>query len=886
MPQTTKADDLIMSLVEQALARPKEEREDYLKNACGRDPELFGRAWKYIQWEERMGGFLLEPFYPPGYCERPFEPGQLLIHRFRIVREVAQGGMGIVWEAMDEKLERRVALKCAKAGFGKQLPPEVRNAREISHPNVCKIFEIHTASLPQGEIDFISMEFLEGETLSERLLRRPVPKKEQIRIALQLCAGLSEAHRNNVVHGDFKSNNVILTAGPDGSVRAVIMDFGLARAQGPPGRISLTEALAGTPAYMAPELWKSVKPSAASDIYALGVVLWELVSGGKPSDLGMTSSTLPVEEYPGWKPPSGYGKWDRVLARCLEAEPARRYQSAEEVARALGPPRSRRWFVMAATAAVLAVTSGVVTYHRATAPPETVRLGLLPFAVDRNHAALSESLLHDTAVQLAHLESSPRTKLTFVSPDKVKRSEVDTPDKARRVLGATHVLRGVLQEQAKTVTLHAYLTDARSGVNGREWNAVYKPEEMRYAPLALAGVVTGAFHLPAAGGTAVKAAARTGYLAGLSAVRRDSGIDEALQLFTKAIAADSDSPLVYAGLAEAQWFKYYASDDKVWLERAKESVRQAQNRNPDLAQVHRIAGLLKANSGWYEQATPEYLRAIELDPGNGDAYRRLGEAYESNNQIEEALTAFLKAVEIDPQQYKNYRDLGFFYNQRGSYEEAVKYFRKAVELAPNEPLIHYSLGVALTDFGQIDAAEKELRGSIGLRETPVALHTLGLVLMLQGRDREAIPQIVRALRSGPEQYLWWMNLGTAYRRVGRGSDSERAYRRGLDLAEAEMIRNPRSGSVRAHLAYLCTQLGDRRRAESEIAQALQLSPNDADTRWMAAITYEALGRRNDTLSVLAASPRGVLADVSRWPDVADLHNDSRFLQLLASHSEK
>ncbi|MDQ2843698.1 MAG: hypothetical protein M3Y72_22190, partial [Acidobacteriota bacterium] len=90
----------------------------------------------------------------------------------------------------------------------------------------------------------------------------------------------------------------------------------------------------------------------------------------------------------------------------------------------------------------------------------------------------------------------------------------------------------------------------------------------------------------------------------------------------------------------------------------------------------------------------------------------------------------------------------------------------------------------------------------------------------------------------------------------------------------------------SHLAYVCSQLHDGQRAESEIAQALQQSPNDADARWMAAITYESLGRRSDTLSVLAASPPGVLADVSRWPDVADLHQDSRFLLLLASHSKK
>src|SRR5262249_29818649 len=141
-------------LVEMALARPYGERENYLRSACADDPELFDLVRKYVEWEERMDGFLLDPLYSI-LSEHHFEPGDVLDGRFRIVREVAQGGMGVVYEAWDEKLDRRIAIKCAKAGFRKRLPPEVRHARDITHPNVCKIFDIHTASTEQGEIDFL-----------------------------------------------------------------------------------------------------------------------------------------------------------------------------------------------------------------------------------------------------------------------------------------------------------------------------------------------------------------------------------------------------------------------------------------------------------------------------------------------------------------------------------------------------------------------------------------------------------------------------------------------------------------------------------------------------------------------------------------------------------
>src|SRR5579864_9296474 len=275
-------DDLVMQLVDLALTQPVNQREAYLRNACAHDTALFEQVWKYVQWEHRMNGFLLDPLFPALSNEHPFQPDELLDGRFRIVREIAQGGMGVVYEAVDEKLHRRIALKCAKAGFRKRLPPEVRNASDISHPNVCKIFEIHTASTNQGEIDFITMEFLDGKTLSERLTQGPLSEKEARAIAHQLCAGLAEAHRNQVIHGDLKSNNVILATAPDGTIRAVITDFGLAQQPETAHRPGHSEPLGGTPDYMAPELWKGEKPSVASDIYALGVIFHELACGRRP----------------------------------------------------------------------------------------------------------------------------------------------------------------------------------------------------------------------------------------------------------------------------------------------------------------------------------------------------------------------------------------------------------------------------------------------------------------------------------------------------------------------------------------------------------------------------------------------------------------------------
>src|SRR5580704_6452685 len=300
-------DELVMGLVDLALSQPENQRESCLRNACSGNADLFSQAWNYVQWETRMHGFLLEPLLSAPPNEAPFEPGRLLDSRFRIEREVARGGMGIVYEAYDEKLGRRIALKCARSGFGKRLPPEVRHASEISHPNVCRIFEIHTASTAGGDVDFLTMEFLEGETLGARLGHGPLKEAEARAIGAQICAGLAEAHRNGVVHGDLKTNNVILARDANGGIRAVITDFGLAyRPLATVDDITSgagSSQAAGTPDYMAPELWKGENQSAASDVYALGVILRELAGGQRTSE---------------------DRAHDPILRRCLEADPARR----------------------------------------------------------------------------------------------------------------------------------------------------------------------------------------------------------------------------------------------------------------------------------------------------------------------------------------------------------------------------------------------------------------------------------------------------------------------------------------------------------------------------------------------------------------------------------
>jgi serine/threonine protein kinase/tetratricopeptide (TPR) repeat protein len=898
-------DDRVMSLVEFALRFPAEEREARLKTACLNDVDLYTQVWTYVQAEERMKGFLLEPIYSLADPNlQHLQPGELLEDRFRIVREISQGGMGVVYEALDERLHRVIALKCSKVLHARQLDPEVRHASEISHPHICKIYEIHTASTPRGTIDFLTMEFLDGETLFQRLRRGALPEPEARLIARQICSGVAEAHRRGVIHGDLKTANIIVTTDvarrtTEGSpTRAVITDFGLARPLEHLPAVEAVQGAGGTPAYMAPELWSGQKPSVASDIFALGVILYEMLAGHKPHDLraqaseteGTRTATPPTDSVLFWekrlqcKVPPVHRKWDRILARCLETDPARRFGSTDELVRALGPSMTRRRIITAAAVVVIAAASGWITYQRAMSPKETVRLTLLPFDADTANAATARTLLADTSARIGAIGSSPRTRFNFL-PFKSQASQaVDTR------LRATHVMSITVASASTRVAIHAFIRDTHSGVNVREWSAEYETTDLRYTPAALTSIVTWTFGLRPLKIASIRAEALKSYRDGLKYLRNRSGeIDAAVAELQRAVARDGESPLTHAALAEAEWFKYYQSRDKTFLDRSTESARQAALRNPDLAEVHRIVGLLTYNSGKYEQAQAEYLRAIELESQSSEGWRRLGSLYQKRGQLDEALAAFKRAVELEPDYYVNYQNLGSFYFSRGERRESLPYLMKAVQLAPGEPAAHFALGANYQTLGDYSQAEHELRLSISLKETAPALHELGYMLMFQAKDDEAVPYFQRSLELSGEQYpssLSWMYLGIAWRRLHQPTEARSASIRGLALAESAVTRDPRSAYDRSFLAYLCTQVGDRRRAEVEIEQSLRLSPEDVDVRANAVLVYEAVGRRADTLRVATSFSAEELARTNSWPDLADLQKDPRFIQLLLDRHVK
>ena len=337
-----------------ALDRHEDERSQWVKQAAQGDIEVENEVLRLLRLDEGAEQ-RLDDLKPPVELARyaierhVFCPGDVLAGRYRILRFLAQGGMGEVYEADDLRLGCRIAIKAMRGEFMpeehlRRIKREVQAAHRIDHPNVCRVFDVVKTSTAV----FLTMELLLGETLSEKLRRDgPITERQALPMIRQMVAALAAAHQAGVSHRDFKSGNVMILPRAGAAPRVVVTDFGLARPQPLPNRaagegesseIRSTGSRTGygTPAFMAPEQILGGKVGPAADVYALGVVLYEMVTGKLPfaqsSPLAMAvkkTSERPVA--PETLAPTLRTTWSRAILKCLEAEPKRRFHDVREI---------------------------------------------------------------------------------------------------------------------------------------------------------------------------------------------------------------------------------------------------------------------------------------------------------------------------------------------------------------------------------------------------------------------------------------------------------------------------------------------------------------------------------------------------------------------------
>jgi TolB-like protein/predicted Ser/Thr protein kinase len=654
---------------------------------------------------------------------------KLVAGKYRIVEEIGRGGMGVVYKAEDIKLKRTIALKF--------LPPHLINSPELkerfiieaqaaaalSHPNICVIHEVGEAE----DRSFIAMEYVEGETLRDKVKKGPLKTEDALGIAIQIAAGLGEAHHKGIVHRDIKSANIMVTD----KGQAKVMDFGLAKLRGG-SSLTKSQTTLGTVAYMSPEQARGDNLDQRTDLWSLGVVLYEMVAGTLPfrgdHDQAVIYSILHEEPDSLKKArPDTAPELEEVVGQALAKKAADRYQTMEEfredleaVAEGLKPRKAKPRraarkmlgirtayvYSVLGVAAVLAVGLNVGGLRDRilgrAAPARAIRLAVLPFenlTGDPQQDFFSDGLTQEINTRLGSLNPQILSVIGNTSVGRYKKT--NTPiDQIGRELGVEYVLEGGAQREGTRVRIRVELIKVRDQT--QIWADRFDSETSGILTLQgdVAQKVAGALAvklLPA--GQARLAKVRTvdpdayeAYIKGSQYVinMTPDDLDTAEKYFTLALQRQPDYAPAYVGLSLV-WGSRNQTMMPLPAEaapKAKAAALKAVELDETLAEGHYALAAAESWADWGDPSAAgrEWKRAVELNASDPVGLAMYSHFLMNMGRPDEALTRIKKALELDPFSIQVQSFYVILLNFLGRYDEALAEARKALAAKPDNPM--------------------------------------------------------------------------------------------------------------------------------------------------------------------------------------------------------
>lgn len=905
------------TIFQKALEVAVDKRSDFLAEACAGDSQLQAHVQALIDSAEETNSVVeAQPgdrILPPQPSPPIFAVGEVVNGRYEVIRFIAKGGMGEVYEVGDKELRTRVALKTVTIsrvlsvhlmnGFKR----EIQLARKVTHPNVCRVYDIGHHSHPtRGDILFLTMELLQGNTLTAYLHQHgPMTRDQALPLIGQMVSALSAAHQLGIVHRDFKPGNVMLIE-EDGKKLVKVTDFGLARSLRPEDNSTLSHVeVAGTPSYMAPEQFRG-QYGPETDVYALGLTIFEMLTAKQP-----TSRTAPFKNLRAVKGKQIGSRWQRVIAKCIAAEPAERFHDVRDVWRNLPGSGSATYFDLSqpvsapkryavafgGLALLLVALLGLIWGGLLPNPwrrlPEQKHIVVLPFQSISNDAAdqaFSDGVVESLTSKLSQLE---RYQTSFWVVPSTDARQIKGLDDAYRKFNITLAVTGSIQHTGTGVILTSNLVDAKNHkqltsrtiratssdldeLQGRVWESVADMVDLQISPEVARTVNLGETKLPGAYEL---------YEQGVGYSQRydNDSLDHAIDLFNGALSKDPGYALAYAGLGSAYTSKYALTKDPQWIKRAISNGQRALELNDRLVPVHITMGKVYRETGELDKALSQFHQALDQDPSAIDATYLMGRIYEAQGKLTEAEGAFKSVVNRRPGYWKGYSGLGTFYYRHGEFAKAAGQFQAMIDLQPDNSLGYHDLGGVYLAMARYDDAIAVLKRGLALRETSRAWNNLGSAYMYLNRYPEAVDATKRATELDPHNDILWRNLGDSYRQIpSHASDATSAYEKALRAAYDELSVNPNSTEALSGIALYDAHLGRKKDAETSISKALSLSPKDSDVLFTSALVYEIIGSRSQALEAIDRAVKSgySIADVEHEPELRALRSDSRYKRWL------
>ena len=856
--------------------------------------------------------------------------GRVLGH-YRLIERIGEGGMGVVYRAYDEHLQREIALKLLPASVVKDESARRRFRKEaltlarLNHPNIGTLHGFEA----DGDVDFLVMEYVPGITLASKLARGPMRESELLEYAIQLASALDEAHKQGVIHRDLKPGNILIT--PGGQLK--ILDFGLARlltASDDSDTDTGNLTVAGTLPYVSPEELSGAQAlDSRSDLYSCGVVLYEMATGKRPhsgNSVGallaaiLHSEPISVRSINSDISP----ELEAIIRKAMDKDAALRYQSARELKidlqRLVSGRKLESWPSAAAVArkkwliplliafAVLAVGLALFIPRwrtgRSAATPVAPRVvAVLPFDAiggDRENQVLCRGLTDLLTTRLTQI--SKQYGVEVVPASEVRTQNVSSVGDAQKKLGVNLVVEGswdfvgnqvmyslvnaqshrsvsaeyVRADVSNLMAVESQVTDSLLGMIAGE----IRPGEVHpddHKPLP-----SDSDHSSAHPDVYQYYVRGVGYL---GEYQNAANLQAAVSLFRAAADRDPKFARAYAGTAEAYWRLFQETKDQTWIPKAVAAARRASELNDHLAPVHTTLGLIYQGQGKYDDTVKEFQRALELDATSDAAYRGLASSYEAMGKNADAESAYRRAIDIRKDYWGGYSALGAFYVKTARYDDAATQFRRVIELAPENVRGYTNLGGIYVLQGKLPQAEATLQKSLSIEPNYRAYANLATLFFQQGRYAESAGMFEKALQLNDHDARVWRNLGDAYYWTpGQREKAAAAYARAAGLLDAQRKINPQDSKLMEELALCDSMLGKPAPALALMRQARSLAPADPELMFRTAEIYEQSADHGSALDWLDKAARAgySVADIQNDPTFQGVRDDPRYKQIVSA----
>jgi serine/threonine protein kinase/Tfp pilus assembly protein PilF len=819
--------------------------------------------------------------------------GQTISH-YKILEKLGEGGMGVVYKAEDTRLDRRVAIKFlpphlqADPDAKTRFIHEAKAASALEHPNICAIYEIDET--PDRQM-YMVMPSYDGQSLQDRVNDGPVSVDEALEFVEQVASGLAKAHARGIVHRDIKPGNIFVTE--DGHI--MILDFGLAKLVGQT-KVTKTGTTVGTVSYMSPEQAQGEEIDAGSDVFSLGVVLYQLLTGHLPFAAEQEAAILYkiMNEEPA---PLATHRADlvegfqRVVDKALAKDREMRYQDAselqedlqrvrggKEVALVRRFSRKARHALVTAVVGVGIIAAGFLIYSRGldgdnkqgmpSASPKSI--AVLPFtnlSGDPENEYFSDGITEDILTQLSKIAD-----LTVISRTSIMRYK-NTDKTLREIgeeLGVATILEGSVRRSGDRVRIVGQLIDAKrdkhlwANTYDRDLKDVF--EVQSDVAIQIAGALEAEFSPEEQERIEKKPtgdlAAYDYYLRGREYALRYTKEDNerAIGLYQEALSLDPNYALAYAGIASAYSQRFFRFGfAPAWVDSGIAVAERSLSIDPDLALAHLALGNAYFGKGWHRKAIERYHQAIEINPNYAAAVGNIGGAYLELGETAEGFRWYKRAMALNPTSAVNAITIASNYGDIGDYARAEQWLHRALQIAP---------GHSAAEF------------------------MLGYMSLLQGNDRQALEQIDEALLKYPDNVIGLGYAGRIALYSGRDPDARRYCEKLIGLAPEG--HDGRTANIQ--LSYLLWKTGEKDEARKRLRDILASLENevanghdDMRIRREIASTYAVQGDAEEACKWLQKAVDAAVVNIqsiSMDPLFDDLRDVPRFKEVVAQLETK